>query len=236
MKLRYILTLAIAGSAMVTGCKKDFLQTEPTQFLTQDQLANAAKTDPKVSTGLLNGLYVNMYNPGTGGTTNHDDFGQKGYDIYMDMLSSDMVLGATVYGWYSTIARMTGNVDFTTNQAYQPWRYYYRQIRQANSIIDGLGGNDYVPTAAAEKSTMGQAKAMRAYAYFYLTQLYGKEYGAGTDKILPIYTSTKSENQPKGTSKQVWDLMISDLNQSILYLTDFTRATKDQVDKNVAKG
>lgn len=236
MKLKYLLTLAIAFSAILTGCKKDFLETEPTQFLTADQLADAAKTDPKVGTGLLNGLYVNMYNTGTGGTTNHDDFGQKGYDIYMDLLSSDMVLGATVYGWYSTIARMTGNVDFTTNQTYQPWRYYYRQIRQANSIIDGLGGNDFVPTTASEKSTMGQAKAMRAYAYFYLTQLYTKDYGAGTEKILPIYTSTKTENQPKSTSKQVWDLMISDLTQSITYLADFTRATKDQVDKNVAKG
>src|ERR1044071_6936001 len=146
MKIKYLFTYIIAASAILIGCKKSWLETEPTQFLTADQLADAAKLDPKVSAGTLNGLYVNMYNPGTGGTTNHDDFGQKGYDIYMDMLSSDMVLGATVYGWYSGIARMTANVDFTTNQTYQPWRYYYRQIYQANSIIDGFGGTDYVPT------------------------------------------------------------------------------------------
>ncbi|HUS00843.1 MAG TPA: RagB/SusD family nutrient uptake outer membrane protein [Chitinophagaceae bacterium] len=236
MKIKYLLTLAIAGSAILTGCKKDFLETEPTQFLTADQLANAAKTDPKVFAGTLNGLYVNMYNPGTGGTSNHDDFGQKGYDIYMDLLSSDMVLGATVYGWYSNIARMTGNVDFTRNETYQPWRYYYRQIYQANSIIDALGGTDFVPTTATDKSTIGQAKAMRAYAYFYLSQLYAKEYGDGTAKILPIYKSSKEESQPKSTAAQVWDFMILDLNQAITYLTGFTRTTKDQVNINVAKG
>lgn len=236
MKLKYILTLAVAGTAMLTGCKKDFLETEPTQFLTAEQLANAAKTDPKVSAGTLNGLYVNMYNTGTGGTTNHDDFGQKGYDIYMDMLSSDMVLAGTVYGWYSTIARMTGNVDFTTNQSYQPWRYYYRQIYQANTIIDGFGGTSYVPTTANEKAAIGQAKAMRAYAYFYLSQLYAKEYGDGTAKILPIYKSSSEESKPKSTAKEVWDFMILDLTQAIDYLSTFSRSTKDQVDKNVAKG
>lgn len=236
MKLKYLLSLTLAGLVLLSGCKKDFLKTEPTQFLSTDQLSRASRLDPDVSAGTLNGLYVTMYNPGTGGTTNHDDFGQKGYDIYMDMLSSDMVLGATVYGWYSTIARMTGNVDFTTNQTYQPWRYYYRQIFQANSIIDGFGGDSFVPTTANEKAAVGQAKAMRAYAYFYLSQLYTTEYGDGSAKILPIYTTTKVEGQPKSTVKQVWDLMVTDLTQAVSYLDGFTRATKDQVDKNVAKG
>jgi hypothetical protein len=40
---------------------------------------------------------------------------------------------------------------------------------------------------------MGQA-AMRGYAYFYLAQLYQKEYNA--EMILPIYTD-KVPNQPK---------------------------------------
>lgn len=236
MKINYLLALVIAGCAILTGCKKDFLETEPTQFLTAEQLANAAKTDPKVSAGTLNGMYSNMYNPGTGGTGNHDDFGQKGYDIYMDMLSSDMVLGATVYGWYSNIARMTGNVDFTRNETYQPWRYYYRQIYQANSIIDALGGTDFVPVTATDKAIIGQAKAMRAYCYFYLSQLYAKEYGDGTAKILPIYKSSKEESLPKSTAKDVWDFMVLDLTQAINYLTGFTRASKDQVNINVAKG
>jgi starch-binding outer membrane protein, SusD/RagB family len=236
MNIKHFLFFAVAGSILLAGCKKSFLNTEPTEFLTPEQLAGAIRQDPKVATGTLNGLYVTMYTPGVGGTGDHDDFGQKGIDIYTDMLSSDMVLGATVYGWYSNIANLTSPVDFTRNDTYKPWRYYYRQVFQANTIIDGLGGTDATPSTANEKATMGQAKAMRAYAYFYLSQLYAKEYGTGSEKVLPLYTTTKQEAQPKSTTKQVWDLMVSDLTQAITFLTGFNRVTKDQVDINVAKG
>ena len=152
------------------------------------------------------------------------------------MLESDMVLAALNYGWYAPIARYQATVDFTRNEVYIPWRYYYREIFGANTVIDALGGTNFVPTTATAMATMGQAKAMRAYAYFYLSQLYAKEYGDGTKKIIPIYTSASQLNQPKSTAKDVWDLMVSDLTQSITLLGNYTRATKDQVDKNVAKG
>jgi hypothetical protein len=83
---------------------------------------------------------------------------------------------------------------------------------------------------------MGQAKAMRAYSYFYLTQIYGKEYGTGAEKLIPVYTTAKQLNQPKATTKEVYDLMVKDLTDAISLLTGFTRATKDQVDINVARG
>jgi len=236
MKIKYLLFFAIAGSAILAGCKKDFLQTTPTQFATPESLAAAAYQDPKLLNGNIAGLYSTMYTWQIGGTTGHDDFGQKGIDIYTDMLESDMVLAALNYGWYSNIARYTATVDFTRNEVYIPWRYYYRQILGANTVIDALGGTDFVPTTASAMATMGQAKTMRAYAYFYLSQLYAKEYGDGSTKILPIYKDTKTEAQPKSTAKDVWDFMISDLTQSITFLGSFTRTTKDQVDKFVAKG
>lgn len=238
MKIKHLLTFAIAGSVMVTSCKKSFLESKPTQFTTPEQLGEASKQDPSLLDGTIAGLYTTMFTVGTGGTTRHDDFGQKGADIYSDMLSSDMVLGALNYGWYEPVARFQATVDFTRNEDYIPWRYYYRQVFGANSIIDILGGTDIVPATPALKATMGQAKAMRAYAYFYLTQLYSIEYGDGSAKILPIYTTTDAAkaNQPKQTAKAVWDLMIADLNDAITYLDGFTRTGKQQIDKNVAKG
>lgn len=237
MKLKY-LSILIAASLAFGGCKKSFLQTQPTQFTTPELLGAAAQQDPKLLNGSIAGLYTTMFTPGVGGTTRHDDFGQKGVDIYSDMVSSDMVLGALNYGWYAPVARYQATVDFTLNEDYIPWRYYYRQIFGANTIIDILGGNDAVPSTAAAKVTMGQAKTMRAYGYFYLSQLYATEYGDGSQKILPIYITADptQANQPKRTAKEVWDLMVSDLTQAITYLTGYTRATKDQVDINVAKG
>ncbi len=238
MKTKYILALALAGSVLATSCKKDFLQTLPSEFITPEELAKAAKKDPKLLFGNIAGLYTAMFTVGVGGTSGHDDFGQKGIDIYSDMLSSDMVLGAVNYGWYEPIARYQSTVNFTTNEDYIPWRYYYKIIYGANSIIDILGGTDAVPSTPADKATMGQAKAMRAYGYFYLSQLYATEYGDGSAKVLPFYTTAalEKQNQPKATNKEVWDLMISDLTEAITYLDGFKRTSKNQIDKDVAKG
>ncbi|MBS1639449.1 MAG: RagB/SusD family nutrient uptake outer membrane protein [Bacteroidetes bacterium] len=235
MKINKILLLSTLITGFV-GCKKDFLETQPTAFTTPEQLGAAALQDPKLLGGNITGLYTTMFTPGVGGTSGHDDFGQKGIDIYLDMLQSDMVLAALNYGWYRTVANYTAPVDYTTNPVYIPWRYYYRQIFGANTIIDVLGGTTATPTSAANKYTMAQAKIMRAYGYFYLSQIYAKNYGSGTDKILPLYTSTSQLNLPKSTTKDVFDLMVSDLNTAITLLTGYTRATKDQVDINVAKG
>jgi hypothetical protein len=236
MKAKYLMLFAVAGSTLLAGCKKDFLDAQPTEFTTPEQLAGAAKQDPKLLSGSITGLYTTMFTTGVGGTDGHDDFGQKGVDIYLDMLQSDMVLGALNYGWYSPLARYQSSVDFTRTENYIPWRYYYRQIFGANTVIDVLGGTNVTPTNPIDMATMGQAKAMRAYAYFYLSQLYVKEYGTGNEKVLPIYKSSKDFNMPKGTTKEVWDLMVSDLTSAITLLNDFTRTSKDQVDKNVAKG
>jgi hypothetical protein len=237
MKIKVLLSLAVAGSALLGGCKKEFLQTEPTAFTTPEQLGRAAVQDPKLLLGSIAGLYTTMFTPSVGGTTGHDDFGQKGIDIYLDMLQSDMVLAGVTYGWYSNVARYNATTDFTRNENYIPWRYYYRQIYGANTIIDILGGNDAVPTSAGNKATMGQAKAMRAYSYFYLSQLYAKEYNA-SEKILPIYKNADptAGNQPKSTAAEVYDLVVSDLRQAITLLQGFARGSKDQVDQNVAKG
>lgn len=221
---------------MLSGCGDDFLDKKPSEQLSQEQIEEASKTDLSLLNGYVAGIYANMYKTETGGTTNHDDFGQKGYDIYSDMLSSDMVLGAVIYGWYSQIARYQATKDYTTNPAYQPWRYYYRIIQGANGVIDALGGTESVQTEPTQKFLMGQAKALRAYAYFYLTQFYSTGYGDGTEKILPIYTTTEVPNQPLSTTAQVYDLMVDDLTEAIDYLTAFNRTSKDQINASVARG
>ena len=72
-----------------TSCRDEFLESEPTETL----------ANPPAQ-AKLNGLYLMMVNTGTGGTTGHDDYGQKGYDLTADLLSGDMVLSGVTYGWY----------------------------------------------------------------------------------------------------------------------------------------
>ena len=225
---------AIAALAF-TSCSDEFLETEPTEFVSATQIAEYSETNPDLQAANISGIYSLMYQTGTGGTTRHDDFGQKGYDIYGDMLSSDMVLAGLTYGWYSYISQMTATTDFTTNAAYQVWRYYYRIAFSANTVIQGLGGNDAVPESDQGKYFMGQAKAMRGYAYFYLAQYYARGYNP-SEPILPIYPDNDTEAQPLSTTQEVYDFIVSDLTDAVELLDGYSRTGKQEVNKYVAEG
>ncbi len=236
MKNKLYIFSVIALLFIMSNCGEGFLDEEPTRRLSPEQIAEAAESDPSVWNGFTAGLYSTMYITGTGGTTGHDDFGQKGYDIFSDMIVSDMVLAGTNYGWYTNIARFQATVNNTLNSAYQPWRYYYRIIFSANSLIEVLGGNDAEQTDIDRQYIMGQAKAMRAYAYFYLSQFYSTGYNSGTETILPLYTDTQVPAQPLSTSEVVYNQIIKDLYEAVSLLEGFNRSAKNEVNQDVAKG
>ena len=224
MKKIPILSLMVALLAFTTSCREEFLQTEPTETV----------SNPSAQFK-LNGLYLLMVNTATGGTTGHDDFGQKAYDIYKDLLSSDMVLAGVNYGWYSNIANYSDPVDFTRNTNYIPWRYYYRLIYAANDVIEGLGGNDAQLTSTKDKAAMGQAKAIRAHSYFNLVQMYTPKYDPSA-KSIPIYKMPTPESGARAAQSEVYAFMIEDLTNAISLLDGFARPNKGTIDKNVAKG
>lgn len=232
--IRYI-GLALVTISMVS-CSKEFLETEPTEFVSSSQLAEYSEDNPGLQAGNVAGLYALMYETGTGGSGGqHDDYGQKGYDVYMDILSGDMVLGGTNYGWYRDIARMQSTTDYTDLRNYYPWRYYYRIVFSANNVIGSFGGNDAIPETDEAKHFMGQAKAMRAYAYFYLANMFSEGYNPN-EPILPIYTDTQTDAQPLSTATEVYDLIISDLTDAVSLLEGFNRGGKQQINKYVAEG
>lgn len=236
MKKLYIISIIALMLFSIEGCKKDFLDVQPTEFLTEQQVAEAAKNNPDVIAGSMSGIYTLMFQTGTGGTDlDHDDFGQKGYDVYSDFLSSDLALSVSTYAWYRDLTEYTATTDFTNNVNYKPWRYYYRIIRSANSVIAALGGNDAIPELDANKHIMGQAKAMRAYGYFYLSQFFANSYDPTTE-ILPIYTDPTQPNQPKSTTQEVYSQITSDLTGAISLLNTFDRTAKNEVNKYVAEG
>ena len=234
MNIKNYFMYAIAA-VMMTGCSKEFLETEPTEFVSATQIAKYSEKNPELQAANISGIYSLMYQTGTGGTDNHDDFGQKGYDIYSDMLSSDMVLAGLTYGWYSGISQMTVTQDFTSNGAYQPWRYYYRIAFSANTVIQGLGGNDAIPETDEGKYFMGQAKALRAYSYYYLAQFYAKGYNP-SEPILPIYRDNDTPAQPLSTTQEVYDFIVSDLTDAVTLLDGYTRTGKQEINKYVAEG
>ena len=237
MKTKKIILGSIVAASMLTlfNCNEDFLEATPTEFLTADQVADAAVNNPGVIAGSMAGIYTLQFTTGTAGTDDHDDYGQKGFDVYTDMLCGDMALSKNTYGWYRGLAEYQVSTDFTNGNNRKPWRYYYRIIRSANTVIDALGGTDATPELDDNKYIMGQAKAIRAHSYFFLTQVYANKYTPSAE-ILPLYTSAEDQNGPKVATSVIYDLMISDLTASISLLDGFTRTAKNQINKSVAQG
>lgn len=227
---------------MLYGCSEDILRndgvtgvSQPTQGLTDVQLVDGATTNPEIPAAFVNGIYSQMIQTQTGGTSNHDDFGHKGYDIFGDMLSGDMALSQSSYGWYrADITEFQAPLDFTRGRNRMVWRYYFRIIRSANTVIQSLGGNDFIPALDANKYAMGQAKALRAHSYFYLTQYFQKEYVAN-EMILPLYTEPLSSNLAKSSAQDIYTLMEKDLRDAISLLNGFSRSAKNEINQDISK-
>ena len=75
-------------------------ESQPTTSLTSSQLEQGATTNLEIPAAFVSGMYAQMVQTGSGGTGGHDDFGHKSYDIFGDMMSGDMALSVSTYGWY----------------------------------------------------------------------------------------------------------------------------------------
>lgn len=243
---RYIVksTLLFSFVALLAGCGDSFLDKEPSGgYVSGDQLELNATWNGNIMLGQSYGITSTSLAQGTGGTTGHDDFGQKSVDIATDIISGDMAMSSETYGWFSADAKLNSNTT-TRNRAYMLWRYYYQVIKSTNSIFDVVGGDEKAPESGDNRIYFGQAKAMRAHAYFSLVNLYNKPYKySKTDKALPIYrTQLLAENVGLSTVQQVYDLIVGDLKTAIECLEGFENPVyagtpiKSEINQATAKG
>lgn len=222
-KLIYI--LSAAGMLSLQSCNRDeFLTTSPTETLSTPSIEQK-----------VNGMFAQLIRTGTGGTTAHEDFGQKGYDIYMDMLQSDVALSRNAYNRYASIANYTVTTDYSLNGNYQPWRYYYRVIYSANDVIRDFGGAENPDFTKGNKALLGQALAMRGYAYFYLLQLYTKGFNP-TEKGVPLVTTVTQDTSEMKTQQEGYDMVIKDFTQALTLLDGYTRNNKIKFNTSVVNG
>lgn len=234
---RKLIYVVIAASLFNLGCSEDFLNpVRNSNVLTSEEIVGASEMNPELVQGTLDGIASFMVEPAGVTGTRHYDLGQKGVDIFLDMVSGDMALSSSSYGWYDGTANLVSTVDFTQDENSIIWQYYFRIINQSNDVINSLGGNDAEPNTPGSRHVFGQAKAARGYAYFYLAQIFQRGYDA-SQPILPYYVGNIALNNPaKVPASQIYDLVISDLSHAVDLLADFTRSQKSQMDQSVAQG
>lgn len=238
---RIIVFSMLALVVILSGCSKDHLDIDTTgSVITDHKIQKYNEDNPSVGLELQNalfkGLYSWMYTPEAGGTSGDADFGQKSVDLYLDILCGDFVKSNNDYGWFGDTQELKVTADKTRTSNYTLWRYYYRLVFTANSIFDGFGGDnvDISADKPALRASYGQALAVRAYAYFYITQIFGKEYNPSAN-LAPLYRNVTDINNPVTKQSDFYDLIIQDLTKAIEYLDGFKRSNVYEADQDVAK-
>lgn len=216
-----ITAMALAGLSVMSlvACSDDFLDRKPGgSTITDGQISELTKVNgAQIMLGQTNGVTSNLVRWQTGGTTEQSDFGQKSVDISTDLMSGDMVfsLGCS-YGWFGADARCLCT-NSTQNRAYQNWRYYYRVISSCNSILDAISTDGEQPENAELQLSYGVAKAVRAFSYFNLVNLYAKSYDLSKDKrVLPVYDKSVNVGGKPQTVDSVYRFVVKDLNEAIV--------------------
>ncbi len=232
-----LIYLLVATSILSVGCSEDFLDPiRNTNVVTSEDIAANAGINPALVEGSLNGIGSLLIEPAGITGTRHYDLGQKGVDIWLDILSGDMALSANSYGWYQNTANLISTVDFSREENSIIWRYYYKVIALSNNVINSLGGNDVTPATPQARHIYAQAKAYRAYAYFYLAQIFQRAYDPA-QPILPYNDGDDANiSYAKVPASQIYGLIESDLTQAIAFLDDFTPSSKQQMNKYIVRG
>ncbi|MEO7044601.1 MAG: RagB/SusD family nutrient uptake outer membrane protein [Ferruginibacter sp.] len=214
MKMRnkniYIL-FACAVALMGTGCKKILDQEvqgsyTPGNFFTSD--ANAILA--------TNAAYKSLsFNAG----------GNNAIWVLGDVASDDAIKGGNNGDQADFDAVDKFNILPTNAAVEAVWKNYYNGVFECNVVLDGLGNGNTAISAGTAKSAIAQAKFLRAYYYFVLTNAYGK---------IPLHlrVETALEAQTHAVSQ---DTIFAQIEKDCIAAaadlpsgsgTDFGRATK----------
>ena len=230
--------VAVVLIGILSGCSSSFLDNNPTgSTVSQQQYEDNMFS----SEAHIRGLYRLMIR-----VTDHDEFGQKSIDIKTDMISGDIALTGYTYGWFGTCDRLiecSAGAGFN----YYIWDYYYTIIKNCNLIIAAKGNanlaDPQTPEEFIKADYIGQAYALRGYAYYCLAYYYSQNqfFKGGTDFLarpcVPIYdeNSSDAEAQPLATVGRVMDQAEADLLLAVNYLKYYDRDSKTMVNQDVAK-
>lgn len=164
MKTIKILFFGFALLLGLSSCSEKWLEHELTgSSITEEELASLDGTTYK----RVRGLYALMFQYGG----DHQTFGQKSIDIANDLLSGDMALTNSGYGWWSSDANLINSTS-TGGRTSQIWGDNYLIIANANNIIRMLEKKPATDWSLTDSLSYAECLTLRAYSYFNLGYMF----------------------------------------------------------------
>lgn len=189
----------------------------------------------------MNGIYRALATPCWTTSNLEQASGLISSQLAGDLMGEDMVQRELGNGWYyyHYTYQIREYQIYDSWTPYEIWNMWYTVIAQMNEVIA------YTPAAQGEvekkNSLIGQAYALRGYAYFSLIRWFQRTYVGHEDAPgVPIYTVPTESNvkgKARGTVRQVYEQINHDLDSALLYLENAEpQLHKSHIDKYVAWG
>ena len=201
MKMNYKIVIygAIIFLAGLGGCKKEFLEVTPTTAIN----AKEAFSSPATIAAALTGIY------------DLSTLGAYKYDMILnnDIKGGDILVvsGAGNYGRFINGSQFIESP--TSNEPINYWGTGYRIIANANQFELNIPTS---PLTAAEKTAyLAETRALRAEAYFWMVQWFGKPFTLDPEAMgVPLITAPVGPNDapsPRAKVKEIYAQILSDL-------------------------
>ena len=212
------------------GCKKSYLDTNPSDAVTDVSLFSTTTACYQVLDGigrLMNTTGASYFQEGS--TARANDWGESTVRFEEDHMGIDVVIGVNNYDWFSELYKFNGNRQPTYNLDQFSWRLYYKIINSANLLLDHV---DAATGPAAEVANLkGQAYAYRAYAYYRLSCFYCRTYAIASRSPnsdsnllgLPIYlhsTLASTKGVARSSVLDVYKVIDKDVDSAKFFLEE----------------
>jgi hypothetical protein len=241
MKIYKIIALIGTALIILPSCKKTYLsEIKPENGdLTEDVIFSNKAGAESALTGIYDIFREENFNGYGGGGSSLTNRGLQTVMFLFEVRGDDVF--DAYYSWWRAEGAWEeggyGRVQ-TGSRTKQIWDMFYKAINNANVIIKRVP--DLSDATQDEKDAMvAEAKAVRAYSYFWLARIYQFTYAKNPDAPgVPVYTeptNAQTVGKARTSLKEMYDLIVSDLSDAVANLPT-ARLGKYRINKNVAEG
>lgn len=242
MKVTNKYLLFASAALILASCDLDKLPDG--QYVTEDQLDETNDKRPNMVISGVNAMAARLNFYGTisdDANTYHSDFGVPAVALQLESSGQDFVATTSGYNWFNRAQNYADRDYARKSGAEYIWKIFYNHMLAANKVLQSA------PKGSEEsdlKIYRGQALAARAYDYLNLVQSFqftyaGHENALAVPIVLEDMTEEEKQNNPRATVQQVYDQIMTDLNESIELLESEAYDNgnnKDKIDVYVAYG
>jgi hypothetical protein len=203
---RSLAVLILASALLVSSCEKnDDLNIAPQTTISD---ADIFKSPARIE-GVVNGIYKALKGASL--------YGGR-YLMYQDVRGEDFInITANTYtgyeGWINAYSSGSNDIN-------NLWSAGYTTINNANTLIAGLAANPGIVTDEKAAQYVGEAKFLRALAYYSMVITYAQPYNkdAGASKGLPLRlqaeAGTANNSLARSTVAEVYTQILKDLDEA----------------------